>query len=84
MNDRRDDKREQEEKVIDATVIPDRIPEANSPEPHDDHWDVDRTDPLGGTDEVGESRRDAVPDPPEGGEVPRANEDRIEDRGFNR
>jgi hypothetical protein len=76
MQERRDD----DDEVIDATVIPDRIPEANSPEPHGDHWDSDRTDVLGEIDEVGRTPRAGEGrDRPEGGEVPLANEDRIED-----
>jgi hypothetical protein len=77
-----DDPHELFEHPIDATVIPDRIPEANSPEPHEDVWDSDRTDVLGQIDEVGRTpRREILQNRPEGGDIPRANEDRIDDLG---
>lgn len=56
----------------------DRIPEANSPEFQGDEWDADATDES--LDEVGETLRDELPDPIEGGEDPRNNEDRLDDR----
>ena len=56
------------------------LPEANAPEFRGDEWEADATDPTGALDEVGESVRDEVPAEPEGGEIPLANEDRIQDR----
>ncbi|HEY8589801.1 MAG TPA: hypothetical protein VIL55_09650 [Naasia sp.] len=58
----------------------DRIPEANSPDFQGDEWDADATDTTGALDEVGETLRSELPDPVEGGEDPRHNEDRLSDR----
>jgi hypothetical protein len=67
--------------VRNAMVIPDRIPEANSAEPHDDHWDSDRTDVLGTLDELGETRRRDARARPLYTDIPRFNEDRLDDLG---
>lgn len=56
----------------------DRIPEVNSPDFQGDEWDADATDDA--LDDVGETLRSELPDPIEGGDDARNNEDRLSDR----